>query len=83
MLLHKRLKAGFKHMGINLGRGDIGMTKKRLDHAQIGTVGQKMRGKGMAQGMRRDLVGINMSFDRYFFDKVIKSMAREMPGGTP
>jgi hypothetical protein len=83
MLLHKCLKAGFKDMGINLGRGNIGMTKKRLDHAQIGSVGQKMRGKGMAQGMRCYLVGINMSFGRYFFDKVVKPMAREMPGGTP
>tara|TARA_R100000935_G_scaffold45244_1_gene68343 strand:- start:83 stop:334 length:252 start_codon:yes stop_codon:yes gene_type:complete len=80
MLLHQCLEAGLKHMGIDLGCGDIGMAKQSLDHAQIGTICQKMRGKGMAQGMRRHLVWINMSFDGYFFDKVVKPVAREMPG---
>lgn len=79
MLLDQRLKAGLKHMGVNLGCGDIGMAKQSLDHAQIGTVCQKMRCKGMAQGMRRHLVWIDMSFYGYFLDKVVKSVAREMP----
>ena len=80
MLLHQCLESGLKHMGINLGCGDIGMAKQGLDNSQVGTVGQKMRGKGMAQGMRRHLVWIDMSFERYFFDKVVKSVTCQVPG---
>jgi hypothetical protein len=36
-------------MGVDLGRGDIGMAQQRLDRAQIGAVLQQMRGEGVAQ----------------------------------
>ena len=38
-------------VGIHLGRGDAGVAEQFLDQAQIGSVGQKMGGEGMAQDM--------------------------------
>ena len=39
-------------MGIDLGRGNIGMTQQFLDASQIGTVIQEVGGEGVAQHMR-------------------------------
>ena len=47
-----------KNMGIYFSGGHIGMAQQRLDHPQIGTACQQMRGKGMAQGMRADKAGL-------------------------
>ena len=35
-------------VGIAIGRGNVGMTEELLDDAKIGTVVDKMRGKGVA-----------------------------------
>ena len=35
-------------MRVDLGRRDIGMAKQHLNHTQVGTMLEKMRGKGMA-----------------------------------
>ena len=42
-----------RDMRVNLRRGNIGVPQEELHHAQIGTVIEKMRGKGMAKGMWR------------------------------
>ena len=39
-------------MGINLRRGDIGVTEHFLDDAQVGAVAQQMRRKTVPQQMR-------------------------------
>ncbi len=44
-------------MGVDLGRGDVRMAKKRLDRPQVRAVLEKMRREGMAQRVRRDLGG--------------------------
>ena len=51
---HKGLEVVVKDMGVDFGRGDVGMAKQDLDHPKIGATGQKMRGKGVAQDMRGD-----------------------------
>lgn len=60
---------GFKtvgvDMGIDLGRGYIGMSQHHLDRAQIGATRQEMGGKGMAQDMRADLF-VDTSGQGYF-----------------
>ena len=38
-------------MGVDFGRGDIGVPQHRLDRPQIGPIGQQMRGKGVAQSV--------------------------------
>ena len=53
MLCMNRFKSLSGNMCINLRRGDIGMTQEQLHHAQIRTVVQKMRSKGMTKGVRR------------------------------
>ena len=39
-------------MGINLRRGDIGVTEHFLNDAQVGAVAQQMGGKTVSQQMR-------------------------------
>lgn len=46
------LQPGAGDMGINLRRGDIGVTEQHLHGAQIGTVIQQVGGKSMTQRMR-------------------------------
>ena len=41
-----------QHMRIYLRGRDIGVTEKRLYHAQVCAVMQKVAGKGMTQNMR-------------------------------
>jgi len=41
-------------MGVDLGRGDVGMAQHDLHGAQVGAVGQEVGGKGVAQHVRRD-----------------------------
>ena len=45
-------------MGVDLGRRNIGMAEHLLQRAQIGTAGEQMAGKGMAQTVRRQGAGI-------------------------
>jgi hypothetical protein len=54
---HQVAQPRVEDMGVDLGRGDIGMAQKRLDRAQVGAVLQQMRGEGVAQLVRRDRAG--------------------------
>ena len=45
------------HLGITLGRRQRGVAQKFLYCSQVTAAGQKMRGEGMAEGMRRDAFG--------------------------
>ena len=40
---------------INFRRADVGVAEQFLDHPQIRAVLQQMRGKTVAQGVRRDI----------------------------
>ena len=48
---------GAVHFGIDLGGREAGMAEQLLDDAQVGAIGQQMRGEGMAQRMRCRRVG--------------------------
>ena len=52
MVQHQILQVLIENMGIDLGRGDIGMTQQRLDHPQVRPARQKVGGKGVAQLVR-------------------------------
>jgi len=80
MILYQFAQTIFENMGIDFGGSDIGMAQQRLDRPQVGTIGQKMRGKGVAQGVRRDLGGGHPARHRQFLDKHIKSVPRQVPG---
>ena len=55
-----------RHVGVNLGGGDVGVAKEGLDGAKIGAVGQQVGGKRVADGMRRHFLG-NSGFDGVIF----------------
>src|SRR6056297_3710294 len=59
MRLYQRAQPRVEDMGVDLGRGEIGMTQQRLDHPQVGPARQQMRGKGVAQPVRGHEVGIH------------------------
>ncbi len=46
------LQPGGLQVGIDLGRGNIGMAQQQLQGPEIGALPQQMGGKGVAQGMR-------------------------------
>ena len=60
-----------RHMGIDLGSGDIGMTKERLDGTDVSAVGEQVGGKTVANDMRGDFLEIPAStalcFDHSFY----------------
>jgi hypothetical protein len=56
---HQIAQSRVEDMGVDLGRGDIGMAQQRLDRAQVGAVLQKMRGEGVAQLVGRDAGGVD------------------------
>src|SRR5436190_20062302 len=45
------------NLGVALGGREGGMAEQFLDRTQVATAGQKMRGEGMAQGVRRRRLG--------------------------
>ncbi|MEY2843032.1 MAG: hypothetical protein RI920_1069, partial [Pseudomonadota bacterium] len=51
-----RASAHLQHMRVNHGGADIGMTQEFLHGADVIARLQQVRGKGMAQGMRRGLL---------------------------
>ena len=57
MFKHQFGQPFIQNMGVDFGRRDICVPQQSLDRAQIGTIGQQMRRKGMAQRMRRDFSG--------------------------
>ena len=44
---HHRLHPLVEHVGVNLRRGDVGVTEQLLDNAQVGAILQQVRGEGM------------------------------------
>src|SRR6478735_257766 len=45
-----------ENVGIDLGGGNVLMAQQFLDDAEIGAIGEKMAGKGVAYDMRRERV---------------------------
>jgi len=80
---HERLEPLFQHMCIDFGCGHVRVSQKHLDGAQIGTIGQKMRGESMTQCMRRDLVWRHAGGDGQFLDQKIKPVPCQVTGFAP
>jgi hypothetical protein len=55
-------------MSIYFGGGEIGMTKKKLDSAEIRPVRKHVSCKRMAQGMRRNMFGYTYFFTVFLYN---------------
>lgn len=55
---YKAPQSVFQNMGVDLGGRDIGVAEKLLNRAQVGTVLEKVTGKGVAQHVGRCFGGI-------------------------
>lgn len=53
------LNVGTVHVGVYLGSGNVRVTQKLLDNAQVGTTFQQMRGERMPQRMRMQILNAN------------------------
>ena len=49
---HQAFQALFQHMGIDLGRRNVGVAEQGLHDTQIGAIVQKVAGEGVAQHVR-------------------------------
>src|SRR5579872_5889171 len=66
-----------RHMGIDLGGGDVGMTKKRLHAAQIRASFHQMGGKCMTQDVWRNFCRIDTGLERQRLEQLVKAAAGE------
>ena len=62
-------------MGVDLGGADVGVAEEGLDGADVGTVHEEVGGEGVAEGVRRDVLG-DAGLPRVFFDHALDG-----PGG--
>ena len=67
------LEPFFVHMGIDLGGGDVGMTKHFLDDAEVGAAAEEVGGKGMAQEVR---VGVEVHGFSASLDDLLEAFGR-------
>ena len=75
---HQPFQPIIEDVGVDLGRGDVGMAQQHLDRAQVGAIVQQMRGKGMAQRVGGNAVGVQPRDDRQLLDQGEKPDARQM-----
>ena len=75
---HRGRQAVFGDMRVDLRCGDVRMAEHGLHAAQIRAAFHQMRGKGMAQDMRRQLVGIESGFQRQLLEQLMATPARQM-----
>ena len=69
-------------MGVDLGGGDVSMTKQRLQHTQVSPSLQQVRGKGVAQHVGRDLFGCDISPSRQFAQQLKQTHPGKVAGFT-
>ena len=81
MIQHQFAQAFVQNVGVNFGRRDIGVAQQRLDRPQVGTARQKVRGKGVAQGVRRDFGRRNTTRDGQILDQSVKALPRDVACG--
>lgn len=68
-----------QHMGIDLRGRDVDMAKHLLHRAQVGAMGQQMRGKGVAQHVRRDAAQRQTGVQRQFLQQLPDALAGQPP----
>lgn len=59
---------GIGDVGVDLGGGDVGVTKHRLNGADVGAVHKQVGGERMAQGMGADVFGDTGKTSIFFDD---------------
>ena len=68
-----------QHMGVNLGRRNVGVTKKLLHDTQIGAILQEMAGKSVAQDMRTDASPVDSGQRRHELEIPGEGLAGQVP----
>src|SRR2546426_4203710 len=71
------LQSPLVNVRVDLGRGDVGVPKHLLDHTQIATVFQEVRGETMAKRVRRDVLGDTRGA-RIFLNEMPNRLATEL-----
>src|SRR5689334_4584645 len=66
------------NMGVDLRGRNVGVAQHGLYAAQIRSTFHKVRRKGVAQHMRRQLLGIELGRDRQLLEHLMTTTARQM-----
>ena len=80
---HQGGQAAGGDVGIDLRGGDVGVAKHLLQGAQIGAAIQQVRGKGVAQNVRRDARRIDPGLDRGVLQELDEALARKVVAVAP
>jgi hypothetical protein len=69
-------------VGVDLGRGDVGVAQQGLDDAQIGAAFQQMGGEGVAQDVGADPGRVDAGVDRRLIQLLGETARRQMALGA-
>ena len=70
-------EAAFFDVGVDLGRGDVGVAKEFLDDAEVGAAGEEVRGEAVAHEMGVD-VGFESRAGGVLFDELPDALGGEL-----
>ena len=71
----ERFEAFARDVGVDLRRRDVGMAEQQLDDAEVGAVVEQVGGEGVAQDVRRQLVGGDGGLQRVALDQLPEGLA--------
>ena len=72
-----------RHVGVDLGGPNVGVTQQGLHHAQVRAALQQMGRKGMPQHMRADPRRVDAGLRRRLIQHLAEAARREAAGLTP
>ena len=76
MIHHQITQMIIQYMRVDFRGGYIRMSQQGLDHPQIRTIRQEMRGKGVSDRVRGHDTCINTRMNGPVFDVLVKPVAR-------
>ena len=71
-----------RHVGVDLGGGDVRVAKKLLHRAQIGAALQEVGGEGVAQNVRAHALAVNSGKLCGFFQELREAAGRQLATGA-
>lgn len=69
-------------VGVDLGRGDVGVAQQGLDDAQVGAALQQVGGEGVAQDMGADPGRVDAGRDRGLVQQLGEAAGRQVAGAA-
>jgi len=78
MVLNQAPQALLEHVGVDLGRRNVGVAEQLLDGAQVGAALEQVAGEGVTQHMGREPFGVEAGAGRQRLQLLGEALARQM-----